>query len=191
MRAWTLLAGASALLSACVALDDFETGIDERFEGYVLGQDGDCDAGPCSFIRRGFAAGTRLTMSFDPEVREGEAGRLSTRAADGSLEACGTTLDDEPLMPIIPLQHDQLSLYDFPGNGRLRNFVYALRPLSGPLAGRDVVAFVSLLSGRKVEVRLLSGSGAVSCSPNDCTPYQNGECDFYGVFTMQLARGAP
>lgn len=176
----------SGAASACVELGEYATTDDQVFVGSVLGQQRSCDGGDCSDIRRGFGVGTRLRMSFDPVVVSGEAGRISTFAADGSPEACGTTFDDVPLMPILSVQYDQLSLFDFPGGGRIRNFMYALRPTTGPLAGRDVIAFVSLLQDQKIEVRLLSGSGEARCEPSDCAPYLAGECDFYGVFTLRL-----
>jgi hypothetical protein len=182
---------ASLCTHACIELDEFDTQPGQVFTGSVLGQQKPCDAGDCSDIRRGFGVGTRLTMTFDPEILTGEAGRISTTAADGSPETCGTTFDDVPLMPILPVQYDQLSLYDFPGGGRIRNYMYTLRPTSGPLSGRDVIAFVSLLQSSKIEVRLLSGSGEARCEPSTCAPYLSGSCDFYGVFTLQLARTDP
>jgi hypothetical protein len=185
------LVASAACGASCISLDQFDTDPDQVFAGNVLGQQTPCDEGDCSEIRRGFAVGTRLRMSFDPEISDGEVGRITTTAADGSPEVCGVTFDDVPLVTIRPVQFDQLSLYDFPGGGRVRNYLYAVRPTAGPLAGRDVMAFVSLLQSKKIEVRLLAGSGERRCDPSDCAPYAAGECDFYGVFTLEREQVAP
>ena len=57
--------------------------------------------------------------------------------------------------------------------------------------GGAVVAFVSLMQNEKLEVRLLAGSGARVCEPSTCAPYALGQCDFYGVFTLELERTTP
>jgi hypothetical protein len=58
-----LLLGAAVLLGAsgCDSYDRFRTGPERTFRGAVLGE------GEGSFIRRGFAAGTTLELSFDPD----------------------------------------------------------------------------------------------------------------------------
>ena len=58
--------------------------------------------------------------------------------------------------------------------------------MSGPLAGRDVLAFVSLLRSERIEVRILAGSGQNACDPDpaDCDQINAGGCDYFGVFSL-------
>lgn len=178
-----MLSGATlvAFLTGCVPLDKFDTGDDSVFAGRVLGaDDDDCSAASsCSFIRRGFASDTRLEMTFHPDRAQSEPGNLTTRG-----EPCDIALDDVPMEPITPLTHDQLGLYDFPGGARVRNYIFGLRPPTGPLSGRDVMAFVSLLSDGGAEIRVVAGSGAMQCDPNDCATINAGGCDYYGLFLL-------
>jgi hypothetical protein len=138
-----------ALTAGCESYDRFRTGPDRVFRGTVLGE------GESSFIRRGFAAGTTLDLHLDPEALERPvAGRVTTIAPDGTR-----LLEDVALESITPLAHDLLSEYQFPGAGRIENFLYLARPTSGPLAGREVMVFLSLLDTGEVEVRLVAGVG--------------------------------
>ena len=66
----------------------------------------------------------------------------------------------------------------------MRNLVYALRPSRGPLAGRDAMAFISLMRDGDVEVRILAGSGTSDCDPEACPALATGQCDFFGVFRL-------
>ena len=70
-------------------------------------------------------------------------------------------------MPVPPLIHDLLSEYEFPGGGRLRNYIFVARPEQGVLVGRDVTLFVSLLRNGNVEIRVLAGATR-DCAPEDC-----------------------
>ncbi len=171
---------------ACEDLNQFRAVGDEVFRGRVSGQnEPDCVAGEaCSFFRRGFSEATVVELAFDPTQAASTPGTITT-----SSETCGPTFTDEPLRPIPALFHDQLSLYDFPGEGRLRNYIFALQPTTGPLAGRDVLAFVSLLRSGDLELRVLSGSGLRDCSTDDdCSRYLTGECDYFGVFHLERTR---
>ena len=51
--------------------------------------------------------------------------------------------------------------------------------------GRDVLAIVSLLRGREVEVRILAGSGANLCDPSDCAALGTQRCDYFGLFRLE------
>ena len=86
---------------------------------------------------------------------------------------------------IEPLLHDQLSLLEIPGGARAKNFIFAMSPVSGPLAGRDVMAFVSLLRSERIEVRIIAGSGQNACDPDDCAQIEAGGCDYFGVFSLR------
>ncbi len=175
LAVWFLVA-----LVGCESLDAWRTDPGEVYRGVVVGNDElDCPSGSCSFIRRGFEPGTTLELSFDPS-NTSAPGTLSTRG-----ETCGATFDDEPLRPIAALAHDALSQYDFPGGQRARNFLFALEPTTGPLAGRDATVFISLMRHGDVEVRIIAGDGADDCRPNDCAALEANRCDFFGIFRMQ------
>lgn len=170
----------------CVQLDAFGTDDAHEFSGRVFGTDetdeGDCaDPARCSFIRRGFGSETVLHMRFDPDNVQTVAGSLTT-----SGERCGPTFNQVPMIAIEALQHDQLSRFEVPGDGRVKNYIFALSPVSGPLAGRDVMAFVSLLRSEHVEVRIIAGSGQNACDPRDCAAVDAGGCDYFGVFSLDL-----
>lgn len=167
----------------CEGLEAFATTPDEVYRGTVSGaaQVDGCPAGvtDCSFIRRGFPADTVLDLTFDPDLASSTPGTLTTAG-----EACGPTFDDTPLLPIVPLAHDQLSFYEFPGSGRERNYIFVARPTDGPLAGRDAMVFVSLIRGTNIEVRIIAGPGDFVCDPSDCGAMTAGSCDFFGVFRV-------
>jgi hypothetical protein len=170
------------LTTSCLELDDFDTDEESEYTGRVFGADpDDCDdRARCSFIRRGFGSDAVLHMRFDPDGVQSVAGSLST-TGEGCREA---TFTDVPLIAIEPLLHDQLSLLEIPGGARVKNYIFALSPVSGPLAGRDVVAFVSLLRSERIEVRVLAGSGQNACNPADCDQINAGGCDYFGVFSL-------
>ncbi|MEM7135554.1 MAG: hypothetical protein AAF500_03195 [Myxococcota bacterium] len=174
---WVVLA-----VFGCDSLSEFNTGDDEIYTGAVAGVN-DPEVCPddvdCSFIRRGFPFGTSLDLRFDPFSAFDDPGAISTRG-----EACAPTFEDTPLLPIPPLAHDQLGLYEIPGRGRLRNYMFVARPESGPLAGRDAMVFMSLIRGGSIEVRVVAGSGLTICDPNDCAELEAGDCDFYGFFSL-------
>jgi hypothetical protein len=183
------LALACVAWAGCNELEDYGTGPTEAYVGRILGVDESVDCGgdePCSFIRRGFSQGTEVVLTFDPKKAQYDP----TRPADfpGMVtsrgEPCGPTFENEPLLPIPPLDHDALGLYELPGGGRVRNYIFAMKPTTGPLAGRDVMAFVSLMREGKAELRIIAGAGHVDCSNDDCGSLLGGQCDFFGVFPL-------
>lgn len=137
------------LVLGCESLDRFRTGDHAVFEGPVTGDTTD------SFIRRGFPPGTMLDLEFDPTMSQGPtAGTLTTTSPDGVAY-----FDHTELRVIESLEHDLLSQYEFPGAGRVRNYVYAARPDAGPLTGRDAMVFLSLMDDGTIEARIICGSG--------------------------------
>ncbi len=174
---------AMLLCASCEGLGEFTTGPGEVYRGPIAGapEVDDCPAGvtDCSFIRRSFPVDTVLDLTFEPELAAVDPGTITT-----SGEACGPTFDDTPLLPIVPLAHDQLSLYDFPGSGRARNYIFVARPTGGPLAGRDAMVFLSLVRGGNIEVRIIAGPGNEICDPTDCATLSTGACDFFGLFQV-------
>ena len=189
MRGLSMVAalGLAGLTFGCAELGDFQTNDERTYRGDVLGADVGGD-----FIRRGFPAGTRVELDYDPEAPDGLAGTLRTLAEPCTAAGdpgCSCvrppSLDGARLVVIPPLVHDQLSLYDFPGGGRVRNYIYAVEADDGPLAGRGAMAFASLIHGGRVELRVVSGSGNAACAPDDCAAFIAGQCDFYGVFELE------
>jgi hypothetical protein len=135
--AWLLLA---VLALGCNDLDEYQG----NFRGLVVGTEDN------SFVRRGFPAGTQMELTFDPALARSAPGAMTT--SDGRF--AGT-----PLLFIAPLEHDELSQYDFPG-GRVDNFVFAARTEAvDGRAMRDCLVFLSLMQDDAIEVRILSGAG--------------------------------
>jgi V8-like Glu-specific endopeptidase len=179
-RARRALRTAAAVLLAvatfgCSDLSEFDTGPGRAYRGTVLGTDDASEAGEgAPFIRRGFAEGTVLQLTFDPALADSAPGQMWT---DDTV--CGEpTFDGTTLRAIPPLAHDALSQYDFPGAPRLRNYIYLALPETGALAGQEVPVFVSLIRGGRMEARILSGFGA-----GPCDPFQACTC-FFGVFKL-------
>lgn len=136
-------------LASCESLDRFQTGEHAIFEATITGDAAD------SFIRRGFPPDTRMELEFDPAMAQGpSAGTVTVTSPDDVVY-----FDAAPLRVIESLEHDLLSQYDFPGTGRIRNYMYVARAEEGPLAGRDVMVFLSLMEDGAIEVRLVSGTG--------------------------------
>jgi len=154
----------------CDELDEFKTKPDEVFHGQVIGNDRD---GGTSFIRSGFAARTQMELTFDPARASAaatrSAGTIDTYRCSGDAELCPAA-DREPghfaaasLDPIANLAHDSLSQYDFPGGGRLRNYILGARfttPEDPDARSRDAMVFISLMENGSVEVRVLAQSMA-------------------------------
>jgi len=173
MRGPLLTAIALGLISGCTEIGGYATDPDQEYVGEVAGSEEDM-----SFLRRGFRQGTVLHMTFDPL---GPTPGTLTTSDDPCSIFTGATLE-----VVTPLAHDQLSLYDFPGGGRLRNFIYAVDVATGPLAGRNALAFVSLMDDKKIEVRIIAGAGQEECTAADCSMTATGNpCDFFGLFKMR------
>lgn len=160
------------LLAGCDEIDEFRTGPDEVFRGQVIGADRD---GGVSFIRSGFPAGTMLELTFDPASASTRLAADGTRSAgtirtyrcpDGAPQCDGDErvpghFDGSPLEAIANLSHDALSQYDFPGGGRLRNYLFGTRFAGVPDAGvrtRDAMVFLSLMENGRVELRVIAQS---------------------------------
>lgn len=147
------------LLVGCSDLSGYATGPGETYTGQVVGVEDP------PVLRRGFAPQTQLMLSFDPARAtslEEPPGRLST--SDGALT-------DVALEPIVPLTHDALSEYEIPAGGRVRNYIFVVRPTDGPLAGREPFVFMSLMNDGTVEVRIIAGGGSV-------------DGDFFGLWRL-------
>jgi hypothetical protein len=164
-------------LPACDSLGEFRTGSGEVFHGEVLGSTTDPVA--ASFIREGFVSHTEMDLTFDPalarspasaddEQRREPAGTLDTYVCPPETDLCPKSqrapgpFQRAALEPIERLNHDALSQYDFPGGGRLRNYILGAHFESETSAGgkveRHALVFLSLMENGQVEVRVLAGS---------------------------------
>lgn len=157
-----IVLGCSALGAAgCKDISRFSTAPGELYCGTIVG---------ASFVRRGFAEGVGIRMTFDADHLSDAPGKLST--SDGLLT-------DTPMRPLPELSQDPLSTFNF-GEGRDRNFLYAVDPVD-PAKGPTVSVIVSLLHDGDAEVRLIRGApGSDGGAAIDGAP-------LFGVFTP-LAR---
>ena len=157
---------AVVVLGACTNLSEYKTAPGEAYEGAVIGQ-----ASEDSFIRRGFSSTSRLSLTFDPDlVGSGDAvGTVTTTNEEGD-EA---VFSQAAYRSVVPLEHDAMSDFAFPGAGRVKSYVFTTNPTSGPLAQRGSLLFVSLMENASLEVRVLSAFGA------------DGSSDYFGVFQLE------
>ena len=169
-----LVCSSLAVLVGCEDLDEFRTGPDEVFHGRVIGSDSQQDVP--SFIRAGFPSFTQMDLTFDPmrAMAEGEsvgsapsAGTLDTYVCPEEVQRCKSSLreqgafDDAKLEPIERLAHDALSEYDFPGGGRLRNYMLSTRSTVSTAEGdveRSAMVFLSLMESGSIEARVIAPS---------------------------------
>jgi hypothetical protein len=110
-----------------------------------------------TFIRSTvFQAGTAMELQFDPDAvtLTGDRNTLTTIDPDVGDDPL---FDETQLRPIAHLSHDALSDYDFPGAGRIRNYILLATPTTGTLRGKDATVFVSLMESDRVEVRVIAG----------------------------------
>jgi hypothetical protein len=169
----TLLA--SLALLSCKDIEQYSTHEGEAYRGQIV------DA---CFMRRGFAVGTELCLTFD-----------ATHVGDGPgiLATSDHLLEGAPLRVAPELLHDPLSTLSF-GEGRDRNLVYTVSPRPNDPANEadatrstsDVMVVLSLMHGDSAEVRLLRGappSGAASCP-------DSGEA-LFGVFAPLTKQPGP
>ncbi|MDD9939332.1 MAG: hypothetical protein OXT09_37445 [Myxococcales bacterium] len=163
-------------LAGCEDLDEFRTDDGSVFHGTVLGSNTDTDSDGPSFIRRGFESHTEMEVTFDPALAAGSPAAEGEPATVGTIHTylCPpeTDLCDEEertagrfsrakLEPIASLEHDALSQYDFPGAGRIRNFILGARFESDAGDGsvsRHAMVFISLMENGKMEVRVIAPS---------------------------------
>jgi hypothetical protein len=97
----------------------------------------------------------------------GTAGGIRTFVCKRELDPCPEDerepgqFDASPLHRIPNLTHDALSQYDFPGGGRLRNYLFGARFNASPESAvptRDAMVFLSLMENGKIEVRVIAQS---------------------------------
>lgn len=185
--------GALGALAGCEDLDEFRTGPDQVFHGRVVGSDSEQDVP--SFIRAGFPSFTQMDLTFDParatatdelEDARPSAGTLDTYVCPEEIQRCKASLREQghfvgaPLEPIARLAHDTLSEYDFPGGGRLRNYMLSVRStVTTPDAEleRSAMVFLSLMESGSIEARVIAPSvrqGELEVAPG-----------LFGVFALE------
>jgi hypothetical protein len=188
------VAGAVLFAVACDDLTEFRTAPDARYVGEVNGSDS--DQSKPSFIREGFASHTQLSLTFDPDA----AARFVADAGARGVMSPGTIhtfvcppadahckerkqpaaeFDHAELEPISNLTHDALSQYDFPGGGRLRNYMFFARThATDELPSRPAMIFVSLMDDGRVEVRVIASSVVGESGETIAPP-------LFGVFVLE------
>ncbi|MCX7807291.1 MAG: hypothetical protein N2515_01665, partial [Deltaproteobacteria bacterium] len=98
---WTLILG-------CADYERFRTDEEHVFRGTVIGE------GAASFIRRGFPAGSRMELEFDPNaIGQPVVGAFRVISPDGSM-----FIGQTPLESVAALAHDALSELVIPGASR-------------------------------------------------------------------------
>ena len=162
---WWIVPVVLAAVAGCDDLDEFKTqpGPDgSKFLGCVVGSVDD------SFIRgkAGFEPGTWMELRFDPTEATvvSEANQITAEGVEFPEPTPMMPMPDPithryfdatPLRPIPTLSHDALSGYDFPGGGRIRNYIFVATPSGGPLADQHTMVFLSLMENGRIEVRVL------------------------------------
>jgi len=191
------------LASGCDALSAYRTAPGEVYSGEVTGSDGG-GSGP-SFIRQGFVSHTRLDLTFDPTRASAYIPPDSTKTSlpsAGTIDTYTCSVETSPCPPkdrtpgdfaqskleVIPnLTHDELSQYDFPGGGRLRNYIVFARfgsPSTGGVSSRTATAYVSLMENGGMEVRVIAPSVLEVDGKTELAPA------LFGVFTLRRGQAA-
>lgn len=151
----------------CESYERFRADGTAVFRGSVYGD------GEASFLRRGFPAASIAEITFDPDAAQrATAGTITVTTPEDVR-----VLDAVVLETIQPLAHDLLSEYSFPGAGRIQSFLFLARPMEGPLMGREVMVFLSLLDSGEMEIRVIAGTGEESRG------------DVFGVFRLRRTAG--
>jgi hypothetical protein len=182
----------------CNQLDEFRTRPHEAWSGDIVGSDS--DQSKDSFIRQGFASHTKMDLTFDPvlaSVSVPDDAGTSPPASPGTIHtyvcpaahpdcvaASGTTslFSHAKLELIANLNHDVLAQYDFPGGGRLRNYMFFARTDIGKNGSRPMRApmvFISLMESDRVEVRVIGPSVLAADGKTELEP------PLFGVFILR------
>lgn len=161
---------ACAASAGCRDVSKFSTTQGDRYEGVVVAGD---------FVRSGIATSTSMCVTLDADHLQDAPGTLST--SDGRFKAA-------PLRPIPQIWHDPLSTLQFGSDTRVENLVYAVTPLAGDASAaeaQDVLAVVSLVETRHIEVRLLRGAPQTDAGP----PPPGVASTIFGVFHLSRQNG--
>jgi hypothetical protein len=178
----------------CNELDNFRTRPHEVYSGDIVGSDTDQDKD--SFIRQGFPSHTKLDLTFDPALASlsvpvdagagapPSPGTIHTFVCPPAHPDCSAKSGTSSLFvhadleQIKDLNHDVLAQYDFPGGGRLRNYMFFARTYTGTSA-RAPMVFVSLMDNDRVEVRVIGPSVLGSDGKTEIEPA------LFGLFLLK------
>jgi hypothetical protein len=186
------------LLAGCEGLERFRTRSGEVFHGEVIGSDRS-GAAP-SFIREGFESHTEMELTFDPEAAAAAidagatgpepVGTVHTYQCPPDTDLCAERrrtsghFDHAPLEPVPQLATDALSQYDFPGGGRLRNYILGARfetTVETETHRRHAMVFLSLMENGRIEVRVIAPS-VLDAEAAELAP------PLFGVFSLERKR---
>jgi hypothetical protein len=192
-RLFCVVSSVAWLALGCDALEQFHTGKNDVFTGEVIGSDS--QKSEPSFIRQGFDSHTEMDLTFDPALaskyvaggKPMSPGTIDTYLCPSKVDFCRSNqrapghFQHSKLEQIVKLTQDALNQYDFPGGGRLRNYILVARFESqlnaAPLA-RSAMVFLSLMEDGKVEVRVISPSILDSDGETELLPA------LFGVFVL-------
>jgi hypothetical protein len=152
---------------ACHDFSSYSTGSTDQYAGCVV---------PASFVLAGVSPTTELCLTLDGSHLQDAPGTISS--SDGRF---ATT----PLRPIPQIWSDPLSTFSF-GDGHLKDLVYMASPRVDGGGASDVTVVVSLMVGRRVEVRLLRGAPPVTPADADSPPSAD---NIFAVFPLTLQSG--
>ena len=193
-----------APLAGCTSLDAIGAGSGRVCRGAVVG------TSDAAFIRRGFCESVTLELAFRPFVPERCRGLpLGDSTFEALLSTSDGAFDCAPVRIVGPVEHDLLGCFDFPGEQRLENKLYAVRRTRGPEdgsvrvcaesgperfdaeapCGQDATLYVSFLESGGLEARVLAGAGSSSTGERcggDTPAYSTGR-DLFGVFRLECS----
>lgn len=198
ITAASLVLCASGWLGGCEDLAEFQTDSRHVFRGEVIGSGDETS----SFIRQGFASHTQLELTFDPaiaaEVATTEPGTGERLTSPGTIDTFTCPDNVTPcrvserkpgafthaaLEPIENLAHDALSQYDFPGGGRVKNYIFGARfqsQVDERTLQRDAMLFLSLMETGRTEVRVIAPSALAADGKRELVPA------LFGVFLLEM-----
>ena len=199
--AWLSLFLVAACLGACDELGEFRTGQNRVFRGEVISSDSQQDE---TSFRHGFGSHTQMELTFDPVLAAvypaedpleaappTSPGAIHSYSCPAKDDACAKKeriqgdFDHAALEPIPNLAHDALSQYDFPGGGRIKNYIFGVRftsDLDGAPLARYATAFLSLMASGRVEVRVIAPSILSADGKSEALS------PLFGVFVLEMQR---
>lgn len=189
---------ACGCLGACEDLGEFQTDAEHVFRGEVIGSGDETT----SFIRQGFASHTQLELTFDPSLAAESAasepgtgeppvspGAIDTFTCPANASSCRVSerkpgaFEHAALEPIENLAHDALSQYDFPGGGRVKNYIFGARfrsEVDARIVQRHAMLFLSLMETGRAEVRVIAPSALDADGKREVVPA------LFGVFMLEM-----
>ena len=157
---------AAIILASCQDVGSFTTQPGECYRGTVVNAE---------FVRTGFDADTRLSLTFDTAALADGRGPAGVMwSSDGRFTA-------STIGQMGQLAHDSLSEFQFPG-GRIRNYLLNVVAADGVPA----TVVISLMENGLVEARIMRPAMDI-CPPgdDDCLSPVSYEA-LFGVFRLEI-----